>query len=110
MRPSRSVLMTGQHTGHTRIRTNASLRTGGRVSLTADRPRRELKGTEWSDRYDENRGYATGIFGKWGLGEPGTAGLPNDHGFDEWFGFLNQQHAHGHYPEYLWRNRARERR
>jgi arylsulfatase A-like enzyme len=108
--PSRSVLMTGQHTGHTRIRTNASLRTGGRVSLTADdfTIAEMLKGPEWRDRYDENRGYATGIFGKWGLGEPDTPGLPNDHGFDEWFGFLNQQHAHGHYPDYLWRNKTRE--
>ena len=34
-------------------------------------------------------GYATGIFGKWGLGEPGTTGVPNRQGFDEFFGFLN---------------------
>jgi arylsulfatase A-like enzyme len=108
--PSRSTLMTGQHTGHTRVRSNSSLRTGGRVSLTRDdvTVAETLKGPEWRDAFDEDRAYATAIFGKWGLGEPGTEGLPNDHGFDEWFGFLNQQHAHGHYPEYLWRNKRRE--
>lgn len=108
--PSRSVLMTGQHTGHTTVRANASLRTGRRVSLTADdvTVAQVLKGSEWKHGYDESFGYTTGIFGKWGLGEPGSPGLPNDHGFDEWFGFLNQQHAHGHYPEYLWRNNRKE--
>jgi len=108
--PSRSVLMTGQHTGHTTVRWNASLRTGGRVSLKADDVTiaQVLKGPEWKDAFDESRGYATGIFGKWGLGEPDTPGLPNDHGFDEWYGFLNQQHAHRHYPTYLWRNKTRE--
>ncbi len=108
--PSRSVLMTGQHTGHTTVRSNASLRTGRRVPLRAEdvTTAQLLKGPEWRDAYDDTRGYATAIFGKWGLGEPGTTGLPNDHGFDEWFGFLNQQHAHGHYPEYLWRNKRKE--
>jgi arylsulfatase A-like enzyme len=42
------------------------------------------------------------------LGEPGIGGLPNDKGFDEFFGFLNQQHAHEHYPRYLWRNKTKE--
>lgn len=108
--PSRSVLMTGQHTGHTRVRANASTRTGGRVPLRAEdvTVAQVLKGPEWRDAYDESRAYATAIFGKWGLGEPGTTGLPNDHGFDEWFGFLNQQHAHEHFAAYLWRNRHKE--
>ncbi len=108
--PSRSVLMTGQHLGHTTVRANASLRTGERVPLGADdvTVAQVLKGPEWRDAFDDTRVYATAIFGKWGLGEPGSTGLPNDHGFDEWFGFLNQQHAHGHFPEYLWRNKAKE--
>lgn len=108
--PARSVLMTGQHTGHTTVRSNMSLRTGRRVALTAEDKTiaQVLKGPEWKHGYDESYAYTTGIFGKWGLGEPGTAGLPNDHGFDEWFGFLNQQHAHNHYPEYLWRNKSKE--
>ncbi len=49
-------------------------------------------------------GYATGIIGKWGLGEPDTTGVPNRKGFDYWFGYLNQQHAHNYYPDYLWQN------
>lgn len=108
--PSRSVLMTGQHTGHTTVRANASLRTGGRVPLRAEDQTIAsfLKGPEWKNAFDEDRAYATGIFGKWGLGEPETTGLPNDHGFDEWYGFLNQQHAHEHYPQYLWRNKTKE--
>lgn len=108
--PSRSVLMTGQHTGRTRVRANASRRNGGRVPLSAEdvTVASLLKGPEWRGAFDEERAYTTGIFGKWGLGEPGTTGLPNDHGFDEWFGFLNQQHAHEHYPQYLWRNKTKE--
>lgn len=108
--PSRSVLMTGQHTGHTTVRSNMSLRDGGRVPLRAeDRTVASiLKGPEWRGAYDEERAYATALFGKWGLGEPGTTGLPNDHGFDEFYGFLNQQHAHEHYAQYLWRNKTRE--
>ena len=53
-------------------------------------------------------GYATGIFGKWGLGEAGSTGVPNSQGFDEWFGYLNQHHAHNYYPDFLWRNRNRQ--
>jgi len=49
-------------------------------------------------------GYATGALGKWGLGNEGTAGVPNKQGFNEWFGYLDQVHAHNYYPEYLWRN------
>ncbi|MGC9344351.1 MAG: sulfatase-like hydrolase/transferase, partial [Bacteroidales bacterium] len=53
----------------------------------------------------KDAGYICGMFGKWGLGEPNTTGEPNSQGFDEWFGFLNQRHAHTHYPDYLWENR-----
>jgi arylsulfatase A-like enzyme len=52
----------------------------------------------------KSAGYATAMIGKWGLGEPGTSGLPNKQGFDHWFGFLNQHNAHSFYPPYLWRN------
>ncbi|MEL7122748.1 MAG: sulfatase-like hydrolase/transferase, partial [Bacteroidota bacterium] len=44
-------------------------------------------------------------FGKWGLGEHGSAGEPNDQGFDEWLGFLNQKRAHDHYIHYFWQNK-----
>src|SRR5262249_52450424 len=49
-------------------------------------------------------GYRTGLVGKWGLGEIDTTGIPNSKGFDYFFGYLNQVHAHNYYPEYLWRN------
>jgi len=52
----------------------------------------------------KSAGYTTGIIGKWGLGEPDTTGIPNRQGFDYWFGYLNQRHAHNYYPLYLWRN------
>jgi arylsulfatase A-like enzyme len=88
--PSRCVLMTGLHTGHARIRGN------DRVPLEPDDVTiaKALKCA----------GYATGIVGKWGLGEPDTPGIPNRQGFDEWFGYLNQHHAHNYYPDYLWKN------
>ncbi len=91
--PSRSVLMTGQHTGHTWVRGN---------KLIALRPE-DVTVAEVL----KTRGYRTGLVGKWGLGEPDTTGIPNRQGFDYFFGFLNQRHAHNYYPEYLWRNEAR---
>jgi arylsulfatase A-like enzyme len=88
--PSRCCLMTGMHTGHAWIRGNA------RVPLRpSDVTVAELL---------KQAGYTTGIIGKWGLGEPDTTGIPNKQGFDYWFGYLNQRHAHNYYPEYLWRN------
>jgi len=88
--PSRSALMTGQHTGHTRVRGNL------RVPLEAD----DLTIAELL----KGAGYDTALIGKWGLGEPDTTGIPNRKGFDYFFGYLNQKHAHNFYPEYLWRN------
>jgi arylsulfatase A-like enzyme len=88
--PSRCTLMTGYHTGHSRVRGNGIVPLLPEDVTVADL----LKAA----------GYATGIFGKWGLGEPGTTGVPNKKGFDEWFGYLNQVHAHDYYPDYLWRN------
>jgi len=94
--PSRSALMTGLHTGHTTVRGNSSAIGKGRVPLNAAdvTVAEALKAA----------GYATAIVGKWGLGEPGTPGIPNQQGFDFWFGYLNQAHAHEYYPDYLWRN------
>jgi arylsulfatase A-like enzyme len=88
--PSRCTLMTGRHTGHARIRSNGDVPLEPEDVTVAE----VLK----------TAGYATGIVGKWGLGEPGTTGIPNRQGFDEWFGYLNQHHAHNYYPDYLWRN------
>jgi arylsulfatase A-like enzyme len=104
--PSRSVLMTGQHTGHTRIRNNMG-KAGGVLVLDNGSPQRRVPLKLEDVTVAEvlrHAGYVTGIAGKWGLGEPDTAGVPNWQGFDEWFGYLNQRRAHTYYPPYLWRN------
>ncbi|WP_373493712.1 arylsulfatase [Aquiflexum sp.] len=102
--PSRSVLITGKHTGNTTVRGNFSkvdgLVEGNRVPLfDHDTTVAEVL---------KQAGYVTGITGKWGLGEPGSTGVPTRQGFDEWFGYLNQQHAHSYYPEYLWKNEEKQ--
>lgn len=99
--PSRSVLMTGQHHGHTRVRGNAGPNNPQAQSLVSDDKTVALM--------LKNSGYRTGLSGKWGLGDAGTfeEGLPRKQGFDEFFGFLNQTHAHNHYPDYLWRNESK---
>ncbi len=94
--PSRSVLLTGRHTGHTRVRGNAG----------AARPeaQRLLESDPTLSRVLHNAGYATAMIGKWGLGENDTSGDPRRHGFDFVYGYLNQTHAHNHFPNFLWRN------
>lgn len=88
--PSRCALMTGLHTGHGRVRGNK------RVPLQPqDTTVAEILKTA---------GYHTALIGKWGLGEPDSTGIPNRKGFDYFFGYLNQHHAHNYYPEYLWKN------
>lgn len=94
--PSRSVLMTGQHLGHTRVRGNAGARDPAAQTLRTDDV------TVASAL--QQAGYATVLAGKWGLGENGTEGAPERHGFDHYFGFLNQTHAHNHFPAFLWRD------
>lgn len=96
--PSRSVLMTGQHHGHTRVRGNA-----GKANPLAQ----SLRSNDVTvAKVLQSAGYKTALIGKWGLGDVGAAeqGSPRRHGFDYFFGFLNQHHAHNHYPDYLWRN------
>ncbi|MDF1813167.1 MAG: exo-alpha-sialidase [Verrucomicrobiales bacterium] len=87
---SRSVLLTGLHGGHTPARDNVPHYptyfededvTVGEILQTA--------------------GYRTGGIGKWSMGDPGTPGRPANQGFDKWFGYLNQDHAHYYWPEYL---------
>lgn len=87
--PSRSVLMTGQHTGHTRVRRN-----GAGPLLPEDVTVAEML---------KAAGYTTALIGKWGLGEEESTGAPWLQGFDHFFGYLNQGHAHNYYPEFLWR-------
>ena len=98
--PSRSVLMTGLHSGHTRVRDNFGI-----VGGVGDQKRVPLEPEDFTvAEMLKGVGYATGITGKWGLGEPDTTGIPTRKGFDEWFGYLNQRNAHTYYPPYLWHN------
>jgi arylsulfatase A-like enzyme len=83
--------MTGKHTGHCRIRGN---RNDAFLEARETTVAKVLK----------QAGYRTGIFGKWGLGGAGSQGVPNLQGFDEWFGYLDQRHAHTYYPDHLWEN------
>lgn len=88
--PSRCALMTGLHTGHARIRGNARADLLPEDVTIAE----VLKGV----------GYRTALVGKWGLGTAGNSGVPNRQGFDEFYGFLDQKHAHTQYPTQLWEN------
>jgi arylsulfatase A-like enzyme len=100
--PTRCVLMTGKHTGHARVRGNSGWdKQAGETTLVPLRPE-DVTVAEVL----RQAGYATGVTGKWGLGEAGTTGIPTRQGFDQWLGFLNQRHAHGYYPEYIWRNES----
>ena len=93
-RPSRLVLWTGKHVGHTGLIGNRARSLSGAEQTVAQRLR---KG-----------GYATGGIGKWALGnveepsEINNAGHPNSNGFQSWFGYMNQGNAHNFYPPYLW--------
>lgn len=97
--PSRSVLMTGRHTGHTPVRDN--MRPGGIGN--APLPAESVTIAEML----KQAGYVTGGFGKWGLGGPSSSGLPTKQGFDTFFGYLDQLRAHYYYPEFLYRNGER---
>lgn len=94
--PSRCVLMTGKHPGHAFIRDNRSIQPEGQFPIPAD--------SVTVAKLFQQRGYATGGFGKWGLGGPGTAGEPLKQGFTRWFGYNCQGVAHNFYPTYLWDN------
>ena len=91
--PSRSVLLTGQHTGHTPIRGNKRDGDKGNWPLAAE-------ALTVAEILQQN-GYVTGAFGKWGLGYPGSQGDPNNQGFDVFFGYNDQTLAHNYYPAFL---------
>ena len=93
--PSRSSLMTGMHTGRTPIRDNFSIH-GERVPFSDT--------VVTVAKILERQGYVNGIFGKWGLGEMRTEGIPTRQGFHEFYGFLNQARAHGYCADMLWHN------
>lgn len=91
--PSRCVLMTGYHTGHAWIRGNS---------------KQNLRPSDITvAQVVKASGYSTGLCGKWGLGHEGSEGVPTRKGFDYFFGYLDQHHAHNFYPSYLMKNEAR---
>jgi len=97
--PSRCSLMTGLHTGHTYVRGNHEIQPMGQLPLPAD--------TVTLPKVLQKAGYTTALIGKWGLGGPGSTGTPNKQGFDYFFGYLCQRHAHNYYPAFLFRNDER---
>ena len=114
--PSRSVLMTGQHTGHTHIRGNDEWKARGEVwdyaamfenpFLEGQRPL--LDSIVTIAEILKDAGYKTGSVGKWGLGAPTTEGVPNKQGFDFFYGYNCQRQAHTYYPMHLWRNEEKD--
>jgi arylsulfatase A len=94
--PSRCVLMTGKHPGHAFVRDNRSVKPEGQYPLPA--------GTVTIAGLLKALGYTTAAAGKWGLGPPGSSGDPLKQGFQHFFGYNCQAHAHNHYPTYLWRD------
>lgn len=100
--PSRCVLLTGRHTGNSIVRDNYELgdftdeNEGGQLPLPL--------GTFTLATMLKDQGYKTAAIGKWGLGGPGSTGIPNNQGFDHFYGYLCQKQAHNYYPTHLWRN------
>lgn len=95
--PSRCSLMTGLNTAHSQIRGNREVLPEGQAPMA--------EGTFTIASLMKQAGYATGLFGKWGLGYPSSVSVPNSMGFDEFFGYNCQRQAHSYYPDHLWHNR-----
>lgn len=94
--PSRCILMTGKHGGHAYIRANSPGYPGGQTPIPA--------GTETLATMLKREGYATACVGKWGLGGAHNVGGANKQGFDLFFGYYDQRHAHEYYTDHLWKN------
>ncbi|HEU0141642.1 MAG TPA: arylsulfatase [Bryobacteraceae bacterium] len=90
--PSRCCLMTGLHSGRATVRGNKKPEVGLRPEETT------------VASLLQKAGYETALFGKWGLGGPATGSVPNTRGYDHFYGYLNQLHAHNYYPSHLWDN------
>ena len=97
--PSRASLMTGLHTGHTAIRGNREIKPEGQHPLPED--------AVTMPQLLQELGYKTAAFGKWGLGYPGSSGIPEKQGFNSFYGYLCQRLAHNYYPDHLWDNGTR---
>ena len=101
--PSRCCLLTGLNTGHAQIRDNLEI--GEWNDYMGQKPLEPH--TITLESMMKQAGYKTACIGKWGLGGPGSTGIPNKQGFDFFFGYLCQRQAHNHYPSYLWYNEKR---
>ena len=97
--PSRASLLTGLHTGHAPIRGNWELQPEGQLPLPAETPT--------VAEVLRRAGYATAAMGKWGMGMFDTSGSPLRKGFDHFFGYNCQRHAHSYFPTYLYRDDRR---
>lgn len=97
--PSRCALLTGLHTGHTPIRGNKEIKPEGQHPIPPE--------TLTIAEVLKTRGYATACVGKWGLGNMESVGSPLRQGFDHFYGYNCQRHAHSYYPSYLWNDTAR---
>ncbi len=110
--PSRCVLLTGRHTGHSFIRGNHEWPERGDVWNFLEMEKDpSLEGqypvpaeTVTFSKLLQESGYSTACIGKWGLGAPFTEGVPSRQGFDLFFGYNCQRQAHTYYPGHLWRN------
>ena len=100
--PSRCVLLTGKHSGHAYVRDNYEL--GGYTDETEGGQLPLEPGTVTLGTLLKANGYVTGAMGKWGLGGPGSEGVPTRQGFDYFYGYLCQKQAHNYYPSHLWEN------
>jgi arylsulfatase A-like enzyme len=97
--PSRASLMMGLHTGHTPIRGNRGFQPEGQYPLPED--------AVTMPQLLQELGYYTAAFGKWGMGYPGSTGVPEKQGFNRFYGYLCQSLAHNYYPDHLWDNGTR---
>jgi len=97
--PSRASLLTGLHSGHCPIRGNWEIKPEGQFPLPAD--------TVTVAKLLQRAGYATACMGKWGMGMFDTTGSPLKQGFDHFFGYNCQRHAHSYFPTYLYNDDQR---
>jgi arylsulfatase A-like enzyme len=97
--PSRTSLMIGRHMGHSPIRGNRELQPEGQKPLP--------EGTYTVAKLFKDNGYATACVGKWGMGLFDTTGSPLKVGFDHFFGYNCQRHAHSYFPAFLYRDDRR---
>ncbi len=98
--PSRCALITGKHMGHAAIRGNAKVAGSDGLLYETPLPAGEVTVAD----IFKTKNYVTGCVGKWGMGGPGTEGMPGKHGFDYFYGYLGQRFAHSYYPEFLHEN------